>query len=65
MPQIAKSEDSFGMAEKDSLASGLEAIAVGYGLRFPDDGENLERQFDVYDALYAWCRLAVAGRAGE
>jgi hypothetical protein len=50
---------------KDPLASGLEAIAVGYGLRFPDDHENLARQFDVYDALYAWCRLAVAGRAGE
>jgi hypothetical protein len=38
----------------------LEPIAVGYGLRFPDDRENLSRQFDVYDALYAWCRLHVA-----
>ena len=44
----------------DPLAVGLEAIAVGYSLRFPDDHENLERQFDVYDALYAWCRLDVA-----
>ena len=25
-----------------------------------DDVENIERQFDVYDALYAWCRLDVA-----
>ena len=46
----------------DEIASGLEAIAVGYSLRFPDDGENLSRQFDVYDALYAWCRLQVAGQ---
>ena len=46
--------------EADSLASGLEAIAVGYSLRFPDDMENIERQFEVYDALYAWCRLDVA-----
>jgi len=46
--------------DSDPLARGLEAIAVGYGLRFPDDLENLERQFDVYDALYAWCRLQVA-----
>ena len=46
--------------DKDSLAAGFEAIAVGYGLRFPDDLENLERQFDVYDSLYAWCRLDVA-----
>jgi hypothetical protein len=44
----------------DPLARGLEAIAVGYSLRFPDDMENLSRQFEVYDALYAWCRLQVA-----
>jgi hypothetical protein len=44
----------------DPVAAGLEAIAVGYSLRFPDDLENFERQFDVYDALYAWCRLQVA-----
>jgi len=46
--------------DSDPLARGLEAIAVGYGLRFPDDAANLARQFDVYDALYAWCRLDVA-----
>jgi hypothetical protein len=46
--------------EADPVATGLEAIAVGYSLRFPEDLENLERQFDVYDALYAWCRLQVA-----
>ena len=46
--------------EADPLAAGLEAIAVGYGLRYPDDHENVARQFEVYDALYAWCRLDVA-----
>lgn len=46
--------------EADPLASGFEAIAVGYSIRFPDDLENLEKQFEVYDALYAWCRLSVA-----
>ncbi len=46
----------------DALAAGLEAIAVGFSLRFPDDFENLERQFEMYDALYAWCRLDVAGQ---
>jgi hypothetical protein len=44
----------------DPLAAGFEAIAVGYGLRFPDDQKNLEKQFEVYDALYAWCSLDVA-----
>lgn len=42
------------------VAAGLEAIASGYSIRFPDDHENLEHQFEVYDALYAWCRLQVA-----
>jgi len=46
--------------DADSLAAGFEAIAVGYGLRYPDDLENIEGQFEVYDALYAWCRLDVA-----
>ena len=46
--------------DTDPLARGLEAIATGFGLRYPDDGENLARQFEVYDALYAWCRLQVA-----
>jgi hypothetical protein len=44
----------------DPLAAGLETIAVGYSLRFPDDQENIEAQFEVYDDLYAWCRLDVA-----
>ena len=46
--------------DKEPLARGLEAIASGFSLRFPEDGENLAHQFDVYDALYAWCRLDVA-----
>jgi hypothetical protein len=41
----------------DPLARGLEAVASGFSLRFPEDGENLSRQFDVYDSLYAWCRM--------
>lgn len=46
--------------DTDPLARGLEAIATGFSLRYPDDEENLSVQFEVYDALYAWCRLAVA-----
>ena len=46
--------------DSDPIARGLEAIASGYSLRFPEDMENLEHQFEVYDALYAWCRLDVA-----
>ena len=50
--------------QNDPMAAGLEAIAVGFSLRFPDDFENLELQFEVYDALYAWCRLDVAKASG-
>jgi hypothetical protein len=50
--------------DTDPLATGFEAIAVGYSLRYPDDLANIERQFEVYDALYAWCRLDVA-RSGS
>jgi hypothetical protein len=46
--------------DRDPVARGLEAIASGFSLRFLDDGENLAHQLDVYDALYAWCRLEVA-----
>jgi hypothetical protein len=44
----------------DELGPGLEAIATGFSLLFPDDEANLEHQFLLYDALYAWCRLQAA-----
>jgi len=38
-------------------AAGLEAIARGFGLLpHTDDHEILEKQFPVYDALYAYCQ---------
>ena len=60
MAKIVHSADVEEDIEKDPIARGLEAIASGFSLRFPEDMENLEHQFDVYDALYAWCRLDVA-----
>jgi hypothetical protein len=60
LARIVHGADVEADRDLDLIARGLEAVAVGYGLRFPDDLENLERQFDVYDALYAWCRLQVA-----
>ncbi len=60
MARIVHAADVAADIDTDPVARGLEAIASGYSLRFPDDEENLSRQFDVYDALYAWCRLQVA-----
>jgi hypothetical protein len=46
-------QDLFGSPE----APGLEAIAEGFRyLGLKDDHEVLEKEFIVYDALYAYCR---------
>lgn len=60
LAKIVHSADVAPDIDKDPIARGLEAIAVGFSLRHPDDEENLDYQFEVYDALYAWCRLQVA-----
>lgn len=57
LAEIVHGADITEDRDADPVAAGLEAIAVGYSLRFPDDLENLDRQFDVYDALLAWCHL--------
>jgi len=59
MAPIVRAADTRTFAA-EPVAAGLEAIATGFSLRFPDDEENLRIQFGVYDALYAWCRLEVA-----
>jgi hypothetical protein len=60
MAKIVHAADVAEDIDKDPIARGLEAIASGYSLRYPDDEENLAHQFEVYDALYAWCRISVA-----
>ena len=60
MARIVHAADVAADMDTDPVARGLEAIATGYSLRFPEDEENLPRQFEVYDALYAWRRLQVA-----
>ena len=60
LAKIVHAADISAEMDTDPIARGLKAIATGYSLRFPDDLENLSHQFEVYDALYAWCRLDVA-----
>ncbi len=60
LAKIVHAADVAADIDKDPIARGLEAIATGFSLRYPDDEENLAVQFEVYDALYAWCRLQVA-----
>jgi hypothetical protein len=46
------SHDLYGSPE----APGLLAVALGFSLLGLTDHEILEREFIVYDALYAWCK---------
>ena len=59
LAKIVHSADIEDDKDKDKIAEGLEAIAVGYSIRYPNDNENIKEQYKVYDALYAWCRLQV------
>jgi hypothetical protein len=59
LARIVHAADVSEDLDKDPIARGLEAIASGFSLRFPDDLENVESQFELYDALYAWCRMDV------
>jgi hypothetical protein len=59
LAKIVHAADIAADLHTDEMAPGLEAIATGFSLILPDDQANLEKQFVVYDALYAWCRLQV------
>ncbi|HUW69505.1 MAG TPA: chromate resistance protein ChrB domain-containing protein [bacterium] len=66
-PALLLLAEIVGCADTDRLqdhpvAAGLEALATGYSIRYPDDNENLRHQFELYDALFAWCQLQVAAR---
>jgi hypothetical protein len=63
LADVVHAADIASEIDRQPLARGLEAIATGYGLLFPDDEANLSNQLTVYDALYAWCRLQVAQTA--
>lgn len=60
LAEIVHAADVAKDIDKDPIAQGLEAIAVGFSVRYPSDEENLSHQFQVYDSLYAWCRLKIA-----
>jgi hypothetical protein len=57
LAKIIHAADIEAERDSDPLAVGLEAIAVGFSLRYPDDELNLDAQFEVYDSLFAWCCL--------
>ena len=64
LARVVHAADIADELHTDPLGPGLEAIATGFGLLLPDDHANLEQQFRVYEALYAWCRLQAARESG-
>lgn len=63
---LAKLADIVRGADTDRLdlapqAAGLLAVSLGMSRTCLDDLAMLEAMMPVYDALYAWCRDAVAG----
>jgi hypothetical protein len=63
---LARLADIVRAADTDRLdlapqAAGLLAISLGMSRNIADDHAMLEAMMPVYDALYAWCRDAVAG----
>jgi rhodanese-related sulfurtransferase len=62
---LARLADIVRGADTDQLylapqAAGLLAVSLGMSRRLADDHTLLEAMMPVYDALYAWCRDAVA-----
>lgn len=61
-PTLKKLGEIVNAADTDHLdankyAAGLEIMARGFSIMYPDDVENLKAQFKVYDALYDALKL--------
>ena len=52
LAEIINAADT-GHPEASKYAAGMELIARGFSIMYPDDMKNLEEQFKVYDAVYA------------
>jgi len=55
MALIVRGADT-GAKDLTPESRGLDAIAAGFQLAYPDDLAHLADELPVYDALYAYCR---------
>ena len=62
MAEIVRTADT-GPKKRRPEGAGLEAMALGFRANARDDFENMKLQFPAYDALYAFCKLKVEGKA--
>jgi len=61
LAKIIRGADARVTGPTDSApeSAGLEAAATGFRMIAPDDNENMNLQFPLYDALYSYCQLRV------
>jgi hypothetical protein len=62
LARIVRGADT-DMEDPPEESAGLRALADGFRLLEPEDARLLDREFPVYDALYAHCRALAAGGA--
>lgn len=61
LARIVHGADIVGEESATPQSAGLKAIAEGFAETGRDDFERLEKQFPLYDALYAWCQKQAQG----
>jgi len=62
LAEVVRTADTAATKRRQEGA-GLEAMALGFRATARDDHENMRLQFPVYDALYAFCKMRVEGKA--
>ncbi len=62
MAEIVRGADAT-IQDPPAESAGLKALAEGFQVLSKDDHDNMARQFSTYDALYAYCKLAVQKKA--
>jgi hypothetical protein len=61
LARIVHGADLAGEENATPQSAGLKAIAEGFAQVGRDDFDRLEKEFPLYDALYAWCQKQVQG----
>ena len=56
LSRIVHGADVAGDENVTPESAGLKAISEGFGLAYATDAEVLEKEFPLYDALFAWCK---------
>jgi len=60
LAKIVHGADITGEENFTPYSAGLKAIAEGFAETGRDDYDRLEKEFPLYDSLYAWCQKHAA-----